>query len=394
MFAQKKHRDPICGMEVSTASPWQLVKDGEKFYFCNKRCLEKFAAEEHVAITPDDLCCVPPKAQWYRNKVLMISVVLGAAAGLSYVVPALVPFRQSLFMYFGAIWWAILLGLVIGGVVDYYIPREFFTHTLARSQKRTVFYAVGLGFLMSVCSHGILALAMQFHKKGASTPAVVAFLLASPWANLPLTLILVGFFGLVKALYIILVAILIAIVSGLIFQKLESRGMVEKNQNTIPLDVNYSARADFQKRFHSYRLSREQVKKDIKGIFDGAMSLSNMVLWWILVGVGLASLTGAYIPQHIFHDYMGPHVPGLFVTLLVATILEVCSEGTAPLAFEIFRQTGALGNSFVFLMAGVVTDYTEIGLLWHNVGRKTAVWLPLITVPQVILFGFLANIIF
>jgi hypothetical protein len=85
---------------------------------------------------------------------------------------------------------------------------------------------------------------------------------------------------------------------------------------------------------------------------------------------------------------------GLLVTLALATVIEVCSEGSAPLAFEIFRQTGAVGNSFVFLMAGVATDYTEIGLIWHNVGKKAAIWLPIITVPQVIVLGILANILF
>jgi uncharacterized membrane protein YraQ (UPF0718 family) len=79
------------------------------------------------------------------------------------------------------------------------------------------------------------------------------------------------------------------------------------------------------------------------------------------------------------------------VTLALATIIEVCSEGSSPLAFEIYRQTGALGNSFTFLMAGVATDYTEIGLLWANVGRRVALWLPLVSVPQVILLGFIFN---
>jgi uncharacterized membrane protein YraQ (UPF0718 family) len=91
---------------------------------------------------------------------------------------------------------------------------------------------------------------------------------------------------------------------------------------------------------------------------------------------------------------MGPTILGLFVTLGLATVIEVCSEGSAPMAFEIFKQTGAMGNSFVFLMAGVATDYTEIGLLWHNVGRKTAIWLPVITVPQVIILGWIANMLF
>jgi len=91
---------------------------------------------------------------------------------------------------------------------------------------------------------------------------------------------------------------------------------------------------------------------------------------------------------------MGPTILGLVVTLVLATIIEVCSEGSSPLAFEIYRQTGALGNSFVFLMAGVATDYTEIGLLWTNVGRRTAIWLPVIAVPQVVILGYIANLIF
>jgi hypothetical protein len=56
------------------------------------------------------------------------------------------------------------------------------------------------------------------------------------------------------------------------------------------------------------------------------------------------------------------------------------------------HKTGVLGNPFVFLMAGVATDYTEIGLLWSNIGRRTAIWLPIITVPQIVLFGYSLNI--
>ncbi len=43
-------------------------------------------------------------------------------------------------------------------------------------------------------------------------------------------------------------------------------------------------------------------------------------------------------------------------------------------------------------LAGVPTDYTEIGLLWSNIGRRTAIWLPIITVPQIVLFGYALNI--
>jgi uncharacterized membrane protein YraQ (UPF0718 family) len=70
----------------------------------------------------------------------------------------------------------------------------------------------------------------------------------------------------------------------------------------------------------------------------------------------------------------------------------VCSEGSSPLAFEIYSQSGAFGNSFTFLMAGVATDYTEIGLIWSNIGKKAALWLPIITVPQILVLGYLFNV--
>lgn len=58
----------------------------------------------------------------------------------------------------------------------------------------------------------------------------------------------------------------------------------------------------------------------------------------------------------------------------------------------IAQDSGALGNSFVFLMAGVASDYTEIGLIWSNIGKRVALFLPLVTVPQVLLLGWLANL--
>ena len=129
-------------------------------------------------------------------------------------------------------------------------------------------------------------------------------------------------------------------------------------------------------------------------IWRGALALADMTLWMVAIGIVLSSLAAAYIPEDLFHRYMGPSLAGLWVTLAFATVMEVCSQGTAPLAFQIFKKTGAFGNAFVFLMAGVVTDLTAIGLIWVNVGRKTAVWIPVVTIPQVVILGILANKLF
>lgn len=340
--------------------------------------------------------CVSKPKKWYKEKLFL--VIFGLA--LLQIIHAILDHFGitilhnlifSFYDYVKIVWFPITLGLLLGGVIDHFIPREYISKYLAQHRKRTILYSVGLGFLASACSHGILAIAMELYKKGASTPSVIAFLLASPWANLPITILLLGFFG-IKALAFILSAIVIAIITGLIYQLLDRKGLIEC-ENHIETSKDLSILEDMKKRIKEYKFTLGNVKKDILGVLRGSWELTKMVLWWILIGMFLASVARAYVPHNFFVNYMGPTLLGLFVTLAIATIIEICSEGTAPIAFEIFRQTGAFGNSFVFLMAGVATDYTEIGLIWSNIGKKAALWLPIITVPQILVLGYLFNIL-
>lgn len=336
-------------------------------------------------------CCHQDNKSFFRSKLFLVSVITLVLVFLSYFFVPLEAFRKVLFHYLGSIWWAVGLGLLLGGIIEYYVPREYISKVLAAKSPWTILNAVFLGFLMSACSHGILALSIQLHKKGASNPAVVSFLLASPWANLAVTMMLLSLFGL-KGLLIIIAAVVIAINTGLIFMFLEKKGLIEQNKNIVPVTQDYSIIDDFRLRLKNYKFNQNSIIADSRGIATGMFVLAEMVLGWIILGVLLASLAGAFIPVHFFHKFMGPTLLGLIVTLILATVIEVCSEGSSPLAFEIYRQTGALGNSFVFLMAGVVTDYTEIGLLWSNVGKKVALWMPIVTVPQVIVLGYLFNL--
>ena len=206
-------RDPVCGMEVNESKGLKISREGETYYFCSEHCLKKFAEQNKIQEEEIAACSVHPGTKWYRNKTVISASVLLLLCLLSYTMPILEPFRKSLFMYLNKIWWAILLGLILGGVIDYTIPREYVSHILAKPRKRTILYSIILGFFMSACSHGILALSIELHKKGASNPAVIAFLLASPWANFPVTVMLIGFFGL-GAIYIIVCAISIAIITN------------------------------------------------------------------------------------------------------------------------------------------------------------------------------------
>ena len=382
--------DPICGMKGTIKA--------HSHYFCSEHCIKKY--EEREGIKKEEKYCpschTNVKKPWYKERLYIILIITIILLFLGYYLEPLNPFFYSFLEYLKLIWWAILIGFLIGGIIDYFIPNKYIEKYLSRHRKRTIVYSIVFGFLMSACSHGILAIAMELYKKGANTSSVVAFLLASPWANLPITVLLFGFFGL-KAALIVVSALIIATITGLIYQALERKGMIECRHCIMgedkPVHENFSIIADVKKRWNNFKFTGKNLKEAFIGTMKGSWALTKMVMWWLIIGMIMAAFARGYIPEHLFLDYLGPTALGLAITLFFATIIEVCSEGSAPLAFEIFNQTKAFGNSFTFLMAGVATDYTEIGLIWHNIGRKAAIWLPIITVPQVLILGYLFNIL-
>ena len=150
---------------------------------------------------------IPP----INRRLAIVGSIFLAVLLLSFL-PPFKALNDSLLSYVAIVWWAVLLGLVLGGIIDYFVPDGFVVRILGKRNKITLINAVLAGFLMSACSHGILAIAIQLYKKGASVPAVITFLLASPWANLPMTVLLFGFFG-IKALLFVGGAMAIALVS-------------------------------------------------------------------------------------------------------------------------------------------------------------------------------------
>lgn len=339
--------------------------------------------------------CHPKKKKaLYKEPLLLVALFITTVIISSFFIPVLNPLTISFYNYAKLIWLAVLVGLIIGGIINFYIPKEYISKYLGMPRKRAVFYAVGFGFLMSACSHGILAISMALYKRGASTSSVIAFLLASPWANLAIVPIILVFFGL-NGILIILASILIAIVTGLIFQRLEKKNIVETAEHTVKVDKEFKILKDMKKRTAAWKknLSFDLLRGDIKSILHGSWDLSKMVLHWILIGIFLASFVSTYVPKNLMQQYMGATLLGMLTTLAIAVVMEICSEGTFPIAFELYNKTGALGNAFVFLNAGVATDYTEIGIIAQNIGKRAAIFMLLITLPQILILGYIFNMI-
>lgn len=287
-----------------------------------------------------------------------------------------------------SIWWGILVGIIFIGILSK-IPREFIMSILGNGGTfGGILRATSAGVLLDVCSHGVLMISTKLYERGASAGQVMAFLLASPWNSFSLTLILIGLIGFYWTISFIILSMIIAIITGMIFDKLVSAGTLPPNHNNIDLPEDFEFWKEAKKRFKETSFNTRFIKDmAINGVKD-----SRMVVRWVLFGILLAAILRVLFNPEQFEQYFGPSMLGLMVTVAVATILEVCSEGSTPIAADILNRAKAPGNGFAFLMAGVSTDYTEVMILKDTTKSwKIALFLPLITVPQVILVAWLIN---
>ena len=299
-------------------------------------------------------------------------------------------FSQSVFDLINTIWWGVALGAVTIGILGK-IPREFVISILGHDGGINGLVRATLGgVLLDLCSHGILMVGSKLYERGASTGQVIAFLVASPWNSFSLTIVLIALIGLPWTLAFIVLSMVIAIISGLIFESLTRKGVLQANPNKIELPEDFRFWNEAKKKL-------KQVKFTPRLIWDTLLSGikdSRMVVRWILFGVILAGLMRAFMDPSEFQTFFGPTLGGLGLTLVVATILEVCSEGSTPVAADLLTRAGAPGNSFAFLMAGVATDYTEFMVLKDTTKSwKVPLFMTLVTVPQILVVAYIMNIV-
>lgn len=339
-------------------------------------------------------CCGGHAARRDWLFIAVSAIVLGAfvlhfSAGVaSTPVPYLAEFSHHVVDFFRVIWWGLALGIVAVAALSG-VPRAWIAAVLGRPGSLSgIFRAVLAGLLLDLCSHGILLVGMKLYERGASVGQTFAFLIASPWNSLAVTFMLWSLIGLPWTLVFIGFSIVIAIVAGIAADALVRRGVLQANPHAPALSDDVHLLREIRQ---ALRHARPSFGGVVRALHQAAME-SRMILRWMFLGVILAAALRTFVPPDAFSALFGPSIAGLLATLLFATILEVCSEGSSPVAADFLLRAQAPGNAFAFLMTGVATDYTEILSLRETTKSwKTAFFLPVLTVPQVVVLAWLLN---
>ena len=334
--------------------------------------------------------CHPKKFDWLLWGSLSL-IVLGYVSHLflaTHVPITAQVYSESVFSLMNKMWIGLVFAIFAVGLINE-VPRELVTAIFGNSKGLSgILRATLAGLLLDLCSHGILLVGVKLYERGVSIGQVMAFLIASPWNSFSITIVLFLLIGLKWTVLFILLSALIAILSGLLFNSFVNRGWLPSNPNEVESSSGFKFWPEAKKLISNIHWDTKGFKK----IISNGATESKMILRWLFFGVVVASLMKTFLSPEDFQTYFGPTWMGLAITALVATIIEVCSEGSAPIGAEILSSAKAPGNGFVFLMAGVSTDYTEVIAIKEGTRSwKIALFLPLITLPQILFLGWLIN---
>lgn len=325
---------------------------------------------------------------WVSVSIIFLGLLISLGPGQEHLPSTLVSFSDSILFYISKMWWGLLFGIFFVGVMSL-APKEFVSSIIGRPGSFSgIIRATLAGLLLDLCSHGILIVGMNLYKKGASLGQVYAFLISSPWNSLSLTIILISLIGLKWTFAFIVLSMIVAVFTGLLVDWMQLKWNLPMNPNSVEIPENFQfwkeLRAQLGKTKWNFALL---AKVSLSGIHE-----SKMIIKWIFFGAVLAAAVRAFIDPHTLHQFFGPSLVGLGLTLVAATVIEVCSEGSTPIATELLTRAAAPGNAFTFLMAGVATDYTELLAIRETTKSwKLALLLPLASVPQILLISYVLN---
>ena len=346
-------------------------------------------------------CCEPEeKVKQRPDFLLWVSATLVLLSYLGHVFlagqPSLpewfVVITSGIYELINTMWWGLLMAVVFVGLLER-ILRDLVMSALGQGGTiKGIVRATFAGVLLDLCSHGILMVGTKLYERGASLGQLMAFLIASPWNSLSLTIILITLVGWGWTLSFVALSMAIGIITGIIFDRLVKAKVLPANPHAPSEQNTPTTNAPITPQIVALIKQADYSPKAIGNLLWDGLKDSRMVFRWLLFGLVLANAIRAFVPIDTYQTLFGPTVAGLFLTLIAATIIEVCSEGSTPIAADLLTRAAAPGNGFTFLMAGVSTDYTEVMVIRDTTKSwKIALFLLLLTLPQVLLVGYLLN---
>jgi uncharacterized membrane protein YraQ (UPF0718 family)/YHS domain-containing protein len=271
-------------------------------------------------------------------------------------------FRDSFLMAW-EVWWALVLGFAISGVVQAWVPRERIERALSGDGGGPLARATGLGAASSSCSYAAIAIAKSLFQKGASTSSALAFQFASTnlvWELGLVLWVLIGWqFTLAEYVGGLVMILLMAMLLRVFVSPRLERHAREHAQQA---DAGHQHHMAGEPMSWRERLTSASGWSDVAHNFRGdwQMLYKEITVGFLLAGfiaqLGNGFFNGLFLKgspalvQVVWGALIGP---------VIAMLSFVCSVGNVPLAAVLWSG----GISFAGVMAFIFADLIVLPII-------------------------------
>src|ERR1700709_2542762 len=292
--------------------------------------------------------------------------------------------EQSFLMAY-EVWWALVIGFAISGIVQAWVPRARIEAALSGTGLGPIAKATGLGAASSSCSYAAIAIARSLFAKGASAITALAFQFASTNLVWELGLVLWVLMGWQFTLAefvggIVMIALMAVMLRRFVSPALEqrARGHAEEaaGESTGGCghhhgEHDHGAHAghdhgDHDHHDHGAPGPERPLRESIRSADAWREVAGNFVMDWsmlwkeIAIGFLLAGFIGL-LGDDFFNVLFITDAPPLLRTLenvivgpLIAVLSFVCSVGKVPLAAVLWSGGIGFGGVVAFLFADLI----------------------------------------
>ena len=264
--------------------------------------------------------------------------------------------------------------------IQSYFPPERSKKILGRflGIKANIISAL-LGTVTPFCSCSSIPLFIGFTSAGLPLGVTFSFLISSPMVDLGSLVLLMSIFGIKIAVAYVIVGLIIAVIGGIVIEKMHMEKYVEAFiMKSSHVDISSPDLSKTER----LQYAKEQVIETFKKVFP-----------YILIGVGIGAIILNWIPEAWIEGILGGNNPfGVILATIVGIPMYADIFGTIPVAEALLAKGALLGTVLAFMMAVTTLSLPSLIMLKKAVKPKLLALFIAICTLGIMIVGYLFNI--
>jgi uncharacterized membrane protein YraQ (UPF0718 family) len=237
----------------------------------------------------------------------------------------------------------LLFGTFVAGLIAVALPQEAITRHLGGGGLKGVAKAALFGIPLPLCSCGVIPAAVSLRRSGASRGSTLAFLISTPETGVDSVAITYALLDPLYTLFRPVAAFTTALVTGGLASLIEREEPPPAPASEV-CQVCENDTGDG----HTHSLAEKLGRAVRYGFGD----LLGDIALWLVVGLVLAGLITALIPDSFFRTWVGSGIGSMVVMLALGMPIYICATASTPIAAAMIAKGLNPGAALVFLVAG------------------------------------------